>query len=111
MEVDDSETACGRQATGTSSLAMPLVDAHSVVLMPRKNSTSVVWRYFGFEKGDVDQKHTTCKVCMKTVATSQSNTSNLFHHLEHNHPAEFEAVQVAKQSEKGGNVSARATTK
>ncbi|XP_057689438.1 E3 SUMO-protein ligase ZBED1-like [Corythoichthys intestinalis] len=87
--MEDKKTT-RRQATGNNI-------AFDDVLVPRKNSTSVVWRYFGFQKDDVDQKNTQCKVCRKTIATRQGNTSNLFHHLEHNHNAEYEAVKLAKK--------------
>lgn len=77
-------------------------------LVPKRHSSSVVWKYFGFDKDDAEQKNTKCKVCLKTVATHQGNTTNLFHHLQHNHAVEFEDVQKA-QTEKQG--SRRGTTR
>ena len=79
---DDGETAGGSGASSSSQARRPsanflqqFADASSVVLIPKRNSTSVIWKYFGFEKDDTDQKHVKCKTCMKTVPVSQSHTA------------------------------------
>ncbi|XP_025753343.1 zinc finger BED domain-containing protein 1-like [Oreochromis niloticus] len=53
-----------------------------------------------------------CKLCKKTVASSQGNTTNLFHHLQHNHVIQFEDIKKA-QSEKrlGGPAKTSSSTR
>lgn len=62
-----------------------LVEEEEETLVNKKNASSIVWQHFGFNKDDIDQKIVKCKLCKKTVASSQGNTTNLFHHLQHNH--------------------------
>ena len=76
-------------------------------LIPRRGSTSVAWKYFGFEKTDVTQKTVICKVCRKAVAAKSSSTTNLFHHLRTNHTKEYEECQklAAKEKPKSAKVT------
>ncbi len=89
------------EAADTAVDEVTSVEVDPVVLVLKRNSTTVVWKYFGFHKDDVEQKNTKCKVCLKTVVTTQSNASNLYHHLEHNHAVEFEDVRKAQSSKQG----------
>ena len=57
-------------------------EEESTDLVAKRKSSSVVWRYFGFTKEDVDQTDVLCRSCRKKVATKLGNTTNLFHHLE-----------------------------
>lgn len=59
-------------------------------LVPKKGAVSSVWRHFGFQTSDTDQKNIICKCCRAKVIASGGNTSNLLHHLRHNHPVEYE---------------------
>ncbi|XP_066533969.1 E3 SUMO-protein ligase ZBED1 [Hoplias malabaricus] len=54
-------------------------------LIPKKNSTSCVWEYFGFRKTDICQKQVLCKTCRALVLTSRGNTTNLYQHLKKHH--------------------------
>ena len=66
-----------KEAADTAVDEVMSVEVDPVVLVLKRNATSVVWKYFGFHKDDVEQKNTKCKVCLQTVVTTQSNTSNL----------------------------------
>ena len=52
-------------------------------LVTKRNSTLVVWNYFGFKKDDAAQCQVLCRACRATVATSRGNTTNLFQHLKY----------------------------
>ncbi len=54
-------------------------------LVPKRNSTSVVWEYFGFRREGVSQSKVICKTCEMIIATKRSNTTNLFQHLKQRH--------------------------
>lgn len=54
-------------------------------LVPKRNSTSVVWEYFGFRREDVSQSKVICKTCEMIIPTKRSNTTNLFQHLKQRH--------------------------
>ncbi|KAI5105043.1 zinc finger BED domain-containing protein 1-like, partial [Silurus meridionalis] len=54
-------------------------------LVPKRNSTSVVWEYFGFRREDVSQSKVICKTCGMIIPTKRSNTTNLFQHLKQRH--------------------------
>nr|XP_061801662.1 E3 SUMO-protein ligase ZBED1-like [Nerophis lumbriciformis] len=59
-------------------------------LVPRRGAVSVVWRYFGFKKSDLDQTTILCKICLSKVVAGGGNTSNLLHHLSRKHVSEYE---------------------
>lgn len=50
-------------------------------LVPKRHSTSVIWKYFGFTKDDPLQTQVLCKSCPAVVATSRGTTTNLHSHL------------------------------
>ena len=62
-----------------------------LVLMPKKNSTAVIWKFFGFEASD-DQavNDPTCRHCRNKVKANGGNTSNLISHLQNRHAGEFQ---------------------
>ncbi|XP_073714924.1 E3 SUMO-protein ligase ZBED1-like [Misgurnus anguillicaudatus] len=68
-------------------------------LIPKKNSTSVIWDYFGFEVTDTEQKKVLCKTCRRSVATSRGNTTNLHQHLKKHHRRIFEECIAKKSTE------------
>lgn len=51
-------------------------------LVSKRNSTSIVWDYFGFKKEDVAQRQVLSKTCLANVVTSWSNITNLIQHLK-----------------------------
>ncbi|XP_036957921.1 E3 SUMO-protein ligase ZBED1-like [Acanthopagrus latus] len=73
-------------------------DATSEDLVPRRGSTSLAWKWFGFEKTDVGQNTVICKICRKAIAVKQSSTTNLFHHLRTNHSKEYEEYEKLRDS-------------
>lgn len=66
-------------------------------LVPKKNSTAVIWNFFGFETSD-DQavKDPTCKHCRRKVKANGGNTSNLISHLQNKHSGEFQRFREMK---------------
>ncbi len=88
-------------------------------LKARKGPTkSVVWNYFGFlNEHPSESESPICRLCWKnevkrSVCCKGGNTSNLFSHLRHHHPAEFAAVQEPRSKKSAGGVasSSKATT-
>ncbi|CAI5669823.1 unnamed protein product [Oreochromis niloticus] len=78
--------------------------------LKKKNSTSLIWRYFGFDKDDVLQTQVLCKTCRTLVATTRGNTTNLHHHLQYNHRELFEDFQKDRASQtKVANVKTKST--
>ncbi len=56
----------------------------------KKNHGSVIWRWFGLKRCDMEQKHVICKGCKKEAATKSGSTLNLLHHFEQRHKLEYE---------------------
>lgn len=40
-------------------------------LVPKHKSSSIIWRYFGFRKDDVNQSDVLCRSCLTKIATKQ----------------------------------------
>ncbi|XP_038129439.1 E3 SUMO-protein ligase ZBED1-like [Cyprinodon tularosa] len=74
-------------------------DAEPTKLIPKKNSTSVIWQYFGFEATDEHQKQVICQTCRGKVATSAGNTTNLHRHLRVHHLNLYEDCMAKKSLE------------
>ena len=66
-------------------------------LIPRRGSSSLAWRWFGFEKADITQTTAICKLCKKAVAIKDCSTTNLFHHLRANHRKEYEEYEKFRE--------------
>ena len=47
----------------------------------RNNSGSIIWRWFGYKREDVEQQTVICKVCHKSVTTKAGSTAKLYHHV------------------------------
>lgn len=43
----------------------------------KKGATSVVWKWFGYRKSDLQQRKIFWKICKKTVPVKGGNTTNL----------------------------------
>ncbi|KAK7898521.1 hypothetical protein WMY93_019374 [Mugilogobius chulae] len=65
-------------------------------LVPKKNSTSIIWNWFGFAPDDEEQKKIICKVCKETVKATDGNTTNLFGHLKRKHKKQYSESQAAQ---------------
>ncbi|XP_076137121.1 E3 SUMO-protein ligase ZBED1-like [Alosa pseudoharengus] len=60
-------------------------------LVPKKGTvSSVIWNWFAFVRSDLDQTTPRYKVCMKSVASKGSSTTNLLQHLKQKNPVEWE---------------------
>lgn len=88
------------------------LNAEPTKLIPKKNSTSVIWQYFGFEATDEHQKQVICQTCRGKVATSAGNTTNLHRHLRVHHVNLFEECMAKKPREtsSSSDASAKQTT-
>ena len=66
----------------------------NIVCHPKGKSK--VWKYFGFsadaEGKILDENKVTCRLCQSKLGYSK-NTSNLFYHLEKEHPIEYTTVK------------------
>ena len=60
-----------------AAAAAPAAEVHLVEeedeqqLVPKENASSIMWQHFGFKREDTAQKDVKCKLCKKTVVTSQ----------------------------------------
>ena len=59
-------------------------------LLLKRGAVSVVWKFFGFKKSDVEQTTIFCKCCWAKVVAAGGSTSNLLHHLIHKHVLEYQ---------------------
>ena len=92
MDVDDEDPATSGANQPTSQTQTELI--------PKKGLHSVVWKYFGFKQNDESQSRVICKTCFAIVAAPQSNTTNLYQHLNRHPKVQYdEAVQGKKKSE------------
>ncbi|XP_065138382.2 E3 SUMO-protein ligase ZBED1-like [Paramisgurnus dabryanus] len=67
-------------------------------LVPKKGAGSVVWRFFGFQKSDVDQTTILCKCCRAKIQAKGGNTSNLLQHLSRKHVLEYQECMILKSA-------------
>ncbi|XP_062923842.1 E3 SUMO-protein ligase ZBED1-like [Mobula hypostoma] len=67
-----------------------LVKTERPQLVEKSNTTSEVWRYFGFQPGSDGRPENietpVCKICFRVIPAKASNTSNLYAHLKSQHP-------------------------
>lgn len=82
---------------------MASADSTDEDLVPRKGShvTSIIWKWFGFKKSDVEQTIPTCKVCRTIIKTKNSSTTNLFQHLRQSHAKEWEECTALRECAAG----------
>lgn len=98
MEERDSDTERNSpQHSMEQDRAQPKEDEE---LVPKRGGTSVVWSWFGYKKSDTDQKTVLCKVCRRPVPAPESNTTNLFYHLQKNHEREYRDSQKMRDTSK-----------
>ena len=82
-----------------------LSETVSSPLLVSKTKTKVyIWKYFVFET-DINGcprcvNSPKCRLCNVTVATKDSNTSNLYSHLKSKHPDEYLIAQRASNTSK-----------
>ena len=92
-----AQMTCSRHSI--SSMAEAGAEAEPTKWISKKNSTSVIWQYFGFEATDEHQKQVMCQTCRVKVATSAGNTTNLHRHLRVHHLNLYEECMAKKNSE------------
>ena len=65
----------------------------SIMIIPKENTVSPVWTYFGLIAGDdgrtIFKETAVCRICKKSVTTKGGNTSNLFSHLKNHHSNKY----------------------
>ena len=68
-------------------------------LLAKKNTTLMVWKYFGFvanEDGTPSDSDTPrCRLCHKGVSANWANTSNLLSHLQLHHGNEYQEIKFS----------------
>ncbi len=88
-DVDESGSICSS------------IDA-SQQLVQKKNTTSSVWRYFGFEPDSTGQPQNCdspkCKLCHSSITARWGNTSNLLSHLKKHHPEQYNSISTTGKS-------------
>ena len=74
-----------------------------VQLISKKNTKSLVWKYFGFtpdEEGrPTNYCNLKCKLCFTDVSAKFGNTSNFLKHLRLHHRIEFSEICCAQAAE------------
>ena len=79
----------------------------SVELIPKKNTKSPVWNYFGFTPDDEGRPTNycfpKCRLCFKDVSAKFGNTSNLMKHLRLHHHDEFSDISRARAAPSAAN--------
>lgn len=68
-------------------------------LIPKKGATSVVWKWFGYKRSDIEQTTVLCKVCRKTIAAKHGNTTNLFQQLRQRHAVEWQECVALRDAD------------
>ncbi|XDV25933.1 hypothetical protein PO909_029757 [Leuciscus waleckii] len=81
--------------------AEELVEHDTEELVPKRGAGSVVWRFFGFQKSDVDQTTILCKCCRAKILAKGGNTSNLLQHLSRKHVLEYQECIKLKSGNTG----------
>ena len=72
------------------------------ILVQKKGTKSVVWKYFGLMSGDGglvvrgEEKRPVCKTCNRCVQCKGGNTMNLFAHLRDGHLDLYKEAMEAK---------------
>ena len=70
-------------------------------LMPKKNTYSAVWTFFGLKKTQKeDDESVVCRLCRSVVLARGGNTSNLFSHLKIHHAKEYTSIEKGKKKAK-----------
>ena len=68
-------------------------------LVPKKNTTSLVWSYFGLQANDqgdpIDKNTAICQICFTSVPVKEGTTSNIHSHLRNHHSKEFAIFKQA----------------
>ncbi|CAM4455220.1 unnamed protein product [Leuciscus chuanchicus] len=92
--------------------AEELVEHDTEELVSKRGAGSVVWRFFGFQKSDVDQTTILCKCCQAKILAKGGNTSNLLQHLSRKHVLEYqECIKLKSAADSAPSTSAGNTGK
>ncbi|KAK0145490.1 Zinc finger BED domain-containing protein 1 [Merluccius polli] len=79
-------------------------------LVEKKGRTSsVIWKHFGFQSSDEEQKEVVCKVCHAIVSAPQGNTTNVFNHLKFSHKVVYDQLLTEQKTQKRASTSATVT--
>ena len=83
-------------AVVTSTSILPSRSSHC------KQTKTSPW--FGFDTSDEEQSTPRCKICLKSVAVKSSMT-NLFQHLQNNHPSEWQQCVAERTAQGNANAA------
>ena len=85
--------------------------SRGINIVPKRNTSSPIWTYFGLESGDDDKpvstEHVICRTCYAAVAAKGGNTSNAFSHLKSHHPSKYKDVMDAVAAKKQLSASSK----
>ena len=78
----------GASSSNIEELDQPApINEETLVAKPR--STSIIWKYFGFEADERGKPRKThrpiCRLCQTEISAKDGNTTNLYSHLETYH--------------------------
>ena len=101
-------------------MAMP-TSLPTINIVPKQNTTSLIWTYFGLEADEdgkpVSTETVRCQTCYAPVPGKGGNTSNSFSHLKNHHPKKYKevmdavaAANAAKQSSSSSSKSSAQAT-
>ena len=80
---------------------MAASSSSSVRIVPKANTVSPVWTYFGLEADGqgklISKEIAICRVCNSRATTKGGSTSNLFSHLKNHHPKEYAILKSASR--------------
>ncbi len=78
---------------------MAASSSSSVRIIPKANTVSPVWTYFGLEADGqgklISKEIAICRLCNSRTSTKGGSTSNLFSHLKNHHPKEYAYLKSA----------------
>ena len=76
-----------------SSARAEMAEQEQLVIKNGKTNPAV-WKYFGFNQSDVEQKKVQCRICYTVMSAPKANTTILFNHLKCNHKVEYDLMNT-----------------
>ena len=67
-------------------------------LVCKRGATSIIWKWFGFQRSDSQQSTVFRRQCKHVVQAKGGNTSNLFHHLKQRHMEKYEEASKLRDA-------------
>ena len=83
------------QSGGEDEEELVLSTKTDEIVDKKGHATSVIWKWFGYLKGDDAQTKAVCKICRRFVPTGTENMTNLFHRFHRFQTAASPTTSVA----------------